>query len=139
MRDGKVVVYVPIVADLFHIGHRRILMRARELGDIVVAGVVTDDGLKGYKRKCVIPYEERAEIIGDYVDEVIRQDGQDPTANLKADPSVDILIHGDDWPEDYPAFEYMRSIGKNVVRTKYYERQSTTKIIEKIRGMDLCT
>jgi len=132
MRNGKVVVYIPVAGDLFHIGHRRILKQARKLGDIVIAGVVTDESLEKYKRKPIIPYAERATIIGDYVDEVVSQNGQDPIENLKADSSIDILIHGNDWPLDYPAFVYMRSIGKKAVQIKYYKSQSTTKIIATI-------
>lgn len=94
--------------------------------------MVTDEGMTLYKRKPIIPYEERVEIISDYVDVVVPQEGQDPTENLKR-IQPDILIHGDDWDEDYPAFEYMRSMKKKVVRTEYYEGQSTTKIINKIK------
>ncbi len=38
----------------------------------------------------------------------------------------------DEWGENFPGAEYMRSIGKQAIRTKYYPDQSTTKIIEKI-------
>ena len=124
-------VYVPIAGDLFHVGHRRLLKKARELGDWVIAGVVTDEGMS-YKRRPIIPYEERIERIGDYVDAVVPQDGQDPTENLKR-IQPDILIHGDDWDEDYPAFQYMRSINKEVVRTEYDKGQSTSMIIKKIK------
>jgi len=136
MRNGKVVVYASLVADLLHIGHLKLLEQAKALGDYLIVGVVTDDGCKAYKRKPIIPYAERVEMIKaiKYVDEVVSQGDQDPTGNLKADPSVDILVHADDWDDDYPAFEYMRSIGKRAVRVKYYKSQSTTKIIEKIRG-----
>ena len=132
MRNGKVVVYISIAGDLLHIGHRRILKAGRKFGDILIAGVITDDGIKRYKREAIIPFEERVEMIQDYVDEVVSQDGQDPTGNLKADQSIDVLVHGDDWNEDYPAFEYMRGIGKKVVRLPYYKEQSTTKIIARI-------
>lgn len=136
MRNGKVVVYISIAGDLLHVGHRRILKAGRKFGDILIAGVITDDGIKRYKREAIIPFEERVEMIRDYVDEVVSQPRQDPTDNLKADESIDVLVHGDDWAEDYPAFEYMRRMGKKVVRLPYYKEQSTTKIIKRILELE---
>ena len=43
-------------------------------------------------------------------------------------------VHGDDWDEDFPGAKYMKGINKEAVRTEYYKEQSTTKIIERIRG-----
>ncbi len=128
-------VYIPIMGDLFHIGHRRLLKLARNYGDWLIAGVVSDEGGALYKRVPIIPWEERAEIISDYVDEIVLQSGQDPTDNLK-EIRPDVLIHSDDWPGDYPAFEYMKSIGREIIRPKYLESQSTTKIINKIKEGD---
>jgi cytidyltransferase-like protein len=132
MRDGKIVVYVPMVADLFHTGHLRLLKAARSFGDWVIVGLVTDESANGYKRTPVIPYEQRAEILSDYADEIVPQDGENPTPNLKSDKTIDILIHADDWLEDYPAFAYMRNMGKKAMRVKYCPEQSTTGIIEEI-------
>lgn len=128
---GKIVVYVPMVGDLFHIGHRRLLKFAKGLGNWLIVGVIPDEDVGSYKRKPVIPFDERVEILSDYADEIVTQEGQDPTEDLKS-IQPDILVHGDDWAEDYPAFKYMRSIGKKVIRTKYYPYQSTTMIIDKI-------
>lgn len=132
MRSGKSVVYVPMAADLFHIGHLRLLKEARKIGGIVVVGLVTDESANGYKRQPVIPYKQRAEMLSDYADEVVPQDGEDPTPNLRADKTIDILIHADDWEEGHPAFVYMRGSGREAVRAKYCTEQSTTKIIKEI-------
>lgn len=129
------VVYTYVVGDLLHIGHLRALQQAKALGDFLLVGVITDEGVAAYKRAPIIPFEERFELISslECVNSVIRQEIVDPTSNLKKLPIVDILVHGDDWDENFPGAEYMRSIGKEVIRTKYYEEQSTTKIIDKIR------
>ena len=138
MRDGRVVVYASVVGDLFHIGHLKLLEQAYSIGDYLIVGVVTDKGCKKYKREPIIPFKERKKIVRAIwcVDEVVSQSGQDPTDNLKADPSIDILVHGDDWAEDYPAFQYMRMAGKKVVRIPYYKEQSTTKIITRILELE---
>jgi len=129
---GKVV-YAYVVGDLLHIGHLKALQQAKALGDRLIVGVITDEGVEDYKRKPVIPFEERVALINALkcVNGVIRQETVDPTDNLKS-LKPDILVHGDDWDEDFPGAKYMRSIGKQVVRTKYYPHQSTTKIIEEI-------
>jgi len=129
-------VYAYVSGDLLHIGHLKALQQAKALGDYLIVGVLTDEATAAYKRWPVIPFEERLELVENLkcVDEAIPQDDVDPTGNLKMLKDIDIVTHGDDWDENFPGVEYMRSIGKKTVRTRYHPGQSTTKIIEKIRG-----
>lgn len=66
-------VYVDGVFDLFHAGHVRMLQQARDLGDSLVVGVVTDADAQTYKRSPIMTWEERAEMLRAcrYADEVI--------------------------------------------------------------------
>ena len=57
------VVYMSGTWELFHIGHLRVLQKAKQLGDILVAGVCTDAFVASYKDRPIIPYEQRREII----------------------------------------------------------------------------
>lgn len=129
------VVYAYVVGDLFHIGHLKMLQQARALGDYLIVGVLTDRAVWEYKRAPIIPFTERIQIFESLkcVNEVVPQLHVDPTDNLKAMPLVDVVVHGDDWDENFLGAEYMRSIGKEAIRTRYYEDQSTTKIINKIK------
>lgn len=136
MRTG----YAFVVADLFHVGQLRHLRMAKKLCDFLIVGVLTDKAVASYKRETIIPFDERVEIINalDFVDMVVRQDGRDPTETLKSlvkeGWDIELLIHGDDWPE-IPGSEYIKSVGGRVVRTPYgVSAASTTKIIEKIRN-----
>lgn len=126
-------VYAYVAGDLLHIGHLRALQQAKDLGDYLIVGVITDEGISAYKRRPIIPFEERIELVANFkcVDEVVKQESVDPTKNLKR-IKPDILVHGDDWHENFPGAKYMRSIEKKAVLTKYYQGQSTTKIIKKI-------
>jgi len=130
-----VIVYSYVVGDLIHRGHLRALQQAKALGNYLIVGVLTDEATMAYKRRPIIPFEERAEMVANLkcVDRVMKQEALDPTENLKKIHS-DILVHGDDWEDDFPGAKYMRSIGKQTTRTKYYAGQSTTAIIEKIRS-----
>ncbi len=138
-----VVIYAYQVADLFHIGHGKALEQAKALGDYLIVGVLTDEAAEAYKRKPVIPFTQRMYMVHhfDCVDMVVIQETLDPTENLKI-IRPDIVVHGDDWDENFPGAEYMRSIGKQAIRTKYTKNlilddPSTTKIIEEIRCRQL--
>ena len=128
------VIYAYVVGDLLHIGHLRALQQAKALGDYLIVGVLTDRAVEVYKRKPIIPFLERIEMVRNLkcVDWVVEQDDVDPTENLRVlDP--DIVVHGDDWDENFPGAEYMRSIGRQAVRTKYFPYQSTTEIIRCVK------
>lgn len=85
--------------DLFHIGHVRLFERLRELGDRLIVGVSTDEfnQLKG--KRCLIPYEQRAEIIGalKHVDLVIPETSWDQKVDDIRNYDVDIVAMGSDW------------------------------------------
>lgn len=129
--------YAFVVADLFHIGHLNFLQKAKQNCDWLIVGVLTDSATASYKRRPVIPFDERVDIIRSlkYVDMVVTQDARDPSETLKRLISdgwdVKLLIHGDDWPE-IPGSDYIRRVGGRVIRTPYYQGQSTTRIIETI-------
>lgn len=139
MADG-ITIYAYVVGDLWHLGHKRFVEQAKALGDYLIVGVLTDEATMAYKRKPIIPFEERLELIMDskQVNGVMVQDNVDPTENLKKSPDVDIVVHAHRPNEVLPhwqsACKYMRTIGKRAVRLNYYPSQSTTKIIEKIKG-----
>ncbi len=62
---GERIVSTNGVFDLLHVGHVRYLQAARRLGDLLVVGVNTDDGvrrLKGPSRP-IVPEDERAELL----------------------------------------------------------------------------
>ncbi len=131
------VVYTFVCGDLFHIGHLRAIQDARAMGDYLIVGVMTDEAMMSYKRKPVMTFDERLEIIQNIkgVDEVVPQCHRDPTETIKLlKMQPDILCHGDDWGEDFAGAEYMRSIGKEARTFKYHSNvRSTTDIIKEIK------
>ncbi|MDN6290709.1 MAG: adenylyltransferase/cytidyltransferase family protein, partial [Tetragenococcus koreensis] len=62
--------------DMFHVGHLQLLRRLSEMGDRVVVAVSTDEFNLGKGKKTLIPYEQRAQIVGaiEYVDLVIPEE-----------------------------------------------------------------
>ena len=50
--------------DVFHIGHLRILLRAKELGSTLIVGVSSDDmNFKKKRRLPIYPENERMQIV----------------------------------------------------------------------------
>lgn len=55
--------YIAGAWDLFHVGHLRVLQKAKEFVDVLIVGVNTDEYVASYKRRPVIPYDQRREIL----------------------------------------------------------------------------
>ncbi len=89
--------------DLFHIGHLRLLQRARDLagpnGTLTVV-ISTDRFNQEEKHKfCSIPDWQRAEIVGALrcVDKVLFEDSWEQKRQDVIDNDIDIFVMGDDW------------------------------------------
>ncbi len=85
--------------DLFHVGHLRLLQRARALGDHLIVGVSTDEFNQIKGKKAVIDFRSRAEIIGAIgsVDEVIAENcWEQKRADIER-YHASILTMGNDW------------------------------------------
>lgn len=85
--------------DLFHIGHVRLLRRLRELGDRLIVAVSSDEFNQIKGKRCLIPYEQRAEILSSvkYVDMVIPEHNWEQKPADIAKYNVSIMAMGDDW------------------------------------------
>jgi len=95
----EVVGYTTGVFDLFHVGHLRLLQRAKSRCDKLIVGVSTDELVQEYKRKTpVMPMEERVEIVSALkcVDEVVAQRHRDKVAAYH-EIKFDVMFVGSDW------------------------------------------
>ena len=118
--------------DVFHVGHLRILERARSYGDNLTVGVSTDE--LNFSKKGRYPYYseiERLEIVRALrsVDEVFLEESLEMKRQYIIDYQADILVMGDDWTGKFDKF-------CDICKVEYLPRTpsiSTTAIIEKIR------
>jgi choline-phosphate cytidylyltransferase/glycerol-3-phosphate cytidylyltransferase len=126
-------VYLGGIFDLFHIGHLRLLKRARDYGEILYVSVLTDEAAERYKRKPIIPYEQRVEIIKEFADIVIPQFDVDESKNNYIDDIYpDVIVHGDDsLPHSY-TWAILNK--KETIQIPYTKEISTTGIIDRIKN-----
>lgn len=85
--------------DLFHIGHLRLLKRIADLAEELYVAVSTDEfnALKG--KKCVIPFENRKEIVEALrmVTKVIPESNWEQKVLDVQNYGCDLFVMGDDW------------------------------------------
>jgi glycerol-3-phosphate cytidylyltransferase len=121
------------VWDLLHIGHTRLLQRAREQCSYLIVGVSTDEYVLEHKRRLpIIPYEQRAELLHSirHVSQVIPQSLTFGKAEAVHAFRPDVLFVGDDWtPETYSG----ANLGVPVTYLPRTRETSTTSIIEGIQ------
>lgn len=131
--------YVAGVFDLFHMGHLNLLRRAKEQCNYLIVGVVTDEGVRKYKHTvCVVPFEERMEILRScrYVDEAV----EIPLEYYDTDEAYrryqfDVQFSGSDYI-DNPGWlakkEFLQKRGADMVFFPYTQSTSSTKLKELI-------
>lgn len=97
----EVVVYAIGVFDLFHRGHLELFRRARSLGDRLVIAVNGDEIAASYKRRPVIPEDDRLEIVKAcrFVDHAFLTNSYDHR-QLVLEHKIKKIVHGDDWIGD---------------------------------------
>lgn len=106
--------YTTGVFDMFHVGHLNILKRAKEQCDILIVGVSTDELVLDYKKKKpVIPFDERVEIVKaiKYVDKVVTQVSMDKYEAWKQ-IGFNAVFHGDDWKNSSMYDKYIEQFSK---------------------------
>jgi glycerol-3-phosphate cytidylyltransferase len=117
--------------DVLHVGHIRVLERARALGDRLVVGVSADAlNVSKKGRDSVFTQDERLEIVGSLrmVDEVFVEESLELKRDYVTKYGADVLAMGNDWEGK---FDYLSDICEVV----YFPRTpsiSTTALIEHI-------
>lgn len=85
--------------DLLHIGHVRRLRQVKELGDILIVGLATDEFMLEKGKQFVYPYEHRKEILESirYVDIIVPEKTWETKGEIVKEYNVDVYAIGDDW------------------------------------------
>ena len=134
---GERVVFTNGVFDLVHPGHVRYLEEARQLGDVLIVGINSDQSVRRNKgeERPIVPEGERAELLAALrcVDAVVVFDEQTPHAIISA-IQPDVLVKGSDWgPDNIVGRDVVEARGGRVVRVQLSEGLSTTELIGRVR------
>lgn len=138
LQPGRVV-FTNGVFDLLHPGHIDVLVGARRCGDALVVGLNTDASvrrLKGLTRP-VRSEAERAYVLAglETVNAVVLFDEDTPLALVQA-VMPDVIVKGGDYaPDTIVGAADVRARGGEVVVIPLTPGQSTTRIVEQLRGI----
>ncbi|MCL6582854.1 MAG: adenylyltransferase/cytidyltransferase family protein [bacterium] len=134
--EGKRIVLANGCFDLLHVGHIRYLQGAKELGDILIVGLNSDQSariLKGQSRP-LFPQDERAEMLAalacvDYITIFPELTVENLILALKPD----IQAKGTDYTEEsVPEAAIVRSYGGRVAIVGDPKSHSSSDIILKL-------
>ena len=127
------IVYTVGTFDLLHVGHLALLNQCKLLGNILVVGVASDAVVNMYKPNVpVVPLEQRVEMLEalSCVD-IVRPYYQLEYVSGCKEVGADIFVVGEDWgkkPHNLDVNNYLREMGKKIVKVTYNPRTSSTKI-----------
>lgn len=134
---NKKVVFTNGCFDLIHSGHVDYLVKAKDMGDVLILALNTDESIrriKGEKRP-ILKQDERAFIVSYLkpVDYVTFFD-EDTPAQIISELIPDVLVKGADWAIDkIVGREIVESNGGEVKTIKFVNKQSTSNIIRIIK------
>jgi len=134
-RKKHTLVFTNGCFDLLHRGHIYYLSRAREMGDVLVVGLNSDQSvtqLKGPDRP-VNDQKGRAEVLGGlaFVDHIILFSEETPL-KLITSLKPDILVKGGDYrEEDIVGYHEVSALGGRVITIPLLEGYSTSSILDR--------
>jgi rfaE bifunctional protein nucleotidyltransferase chain/domain len=136
--EGRRLVLTNGCFDLLHPGHVHLLEAARAEGDLLTVAINSDRSVRQIKGRDrpVTPESERAETLLalECVDRVVIYDEPTPAVLIGA-LVPDVLVKGADWPLDQiVGRETVEGHGGRVVRVPLVAGQSTTAVVDRIRG-----
>lgn len=130
------VVFTNGCFDIIHLGHIDYLSKARNLGDILIIGLNTDDSVRRLKGKTrpVNNQEARAKILAsfNFVDAIVLFDEDTPYELIKQ-VQPNILVKGSDYkPDEIVGADIVKQRKGRIETINFLEGYSTSSIIEKL-------
>ena len=129
------------VFDFIHIGNLNKIKKSKKKCDFLIVAVLNDQlAFKLKKKKPVIPFKERIEIIKSlkYVDRVIEEKVDDKT-KVKKKYKINVIFKGDDWKNTNKWINLQKKLKKQNVRVeflRYTKKTSSTLITKILKKMD---
>jgi D-glycero-beta-D-manno-heptose 1-phosphate adenylyltransferase len=134
-RQGKRVVFTNGCYDILHPGHIRLLEQARDLGDLLILALNSDDSvrrLKGPSRPLIAESERVAIACALQAVDAVTTFDEDTPRELIAAVLPDVLVKGSDWSHFVAGREEVEAAGGAVKLIPLEAGYSTTKTVEEI-------
>jgi len=133
-KQNRKVVFTNGCFDLIHSGHVDYLVKAKEMGDVLILALNTDESIKRIKgdKRPILRQDERAFIVSnlkpvDYVTFF----NEDTPAEIISELIPDILVKGADWSIDkIIGREIVEANGGEVKTIKFVNDQSTSTLLK---------
>ena len=138
--NGARIVLANGCFDVLHVGHVRYLAGARELGDVLIVGINSDQQVVAQKGpgRPVLPAAERAEIVSALESVSYVTIFEEPTVEqLLLALKPDVHAKGTDYTTDtVPERDVVRSYGGKVAIVGDPKDHSTSEIISRLGGLN---
>jgi D-beta-D-heptose 7-phosphate kinase/D-beta-D-heptose 1-phosphate adenosyltransferase len=134
--QSKRIVFTNGCFDILHVGHIKLLQRARSLGDLLIVGINNDDSVRKLKgeRRPLIAEDQRAHVLAalDCVDFVTLFAEPTPLELLEL-IRPDILVKGGDYAlHEVVGRDLVQSYGGRVELVPIVEGFSTSELVKRI-------
>jgi D-beta-D-heptose 7-phosphate kinase/D-beta-D-heptose 1-phosphate adenosyltransferase len=134
--QGKKIVFTNGCYDLLHVGHIKLLQRARSLGDVLVVGLNSDESVRSLKgpTRPLVGEKERAHVMAalDCVD-IITVFPEETPMRLIEQIRPDVLVKGGDYEmHEVVGRDFVESHGGRVELVPIVEGFSTSDIVKRI-------
>lgn len=132
----KTRVFINGCFDIIHPGHLHLFKEARKLGDVLIAGLNSDESIilnKGITRP-INTYNSRKAILEEFVDVVVKFDEKTPITLLDS-LKPDVVVKGSDYKDkNFPEKKLIEDYGGQIIYIDLLPNESTTKIVERIKN-----
>ena len=137
-KQGKSIVFTNGCFDILHVGHVTYLEAAKQLGDVLIVGVNSDDSVRRLKgpTRPINNESDRSAVLSALkaVDFTVIFD-EDTPLELIEELTPHIITKGGDYtPETIVGAEFVREHGGKVIVIPLVEGKSTTSILKKAGG-----
>uniref|UniRef100_A0A7V3ZYB0 D-glycero-beta-D-manno-heptose 1-phosphate adenylyltransferase n=1 Tax=candidate division WOR-3 bacterium TaxID=2052148 RepID=A0A7V3ZYB0_UNCW3 len=138
LRGSMRIVFTNGCFDILHRGHIEYLYFAKELGDLLVVAVNSDESVKRLKGegRPVNKLEDRMIVLSslEMVDYVLPFDEDTPYEVIKL-LKPDIIVKGGDYaPDEVVGKDIVESYGGKVVIAPYLRGYSTTELLRRMKN-----
>lgn len=138
---GKTIVFTNGCFDILHSGHVSYLQQARQMGDVLIAGVNTDDSIRRIKGpdRPINGLAERIQVLAGLscVDHVVAFGGVQDDTPIRLIRTVrpNVFVKGGDYTrETLPEASTVEAFGGRIAIVRQIPDHSTSRIISRIRS-----